>query len=131
MPRAARVKADRRRLQQVLINLLRNAIDATKSVDQPQVDILLTGGKTARISVRDNGPGVEDLDKLFEPFYTTKPDGIGMGLAINRTIIRAHGGRIWATPNAERGATFRFRLPTNHQTDMGDVANGNGKRHGN
>jgi signal transduction histidine kinase len=65
------------------------------------------------VSVRDSGPGLdpEGLERLFEAFHTTKPDGIGMGLAISRSIVEAHGGRLWATPNAPRGAVFQFTLP--------------------
>lgn len=107
------IMGDRVRLEQVLINLLRNAIDATKSVDQPQVDILLTGGELARISVRDNGPGVEDLDQLFEPFYTTKApgDGVGLGLAISSGIVADFGGRLTARNGTTGGAVFEVELP--------------------
>ena len=74
---------------------------------------------SVEMAVRDSGVGLHNsqVERLFEPFYTTKKSGIGMGLAINRTIIRAHRGRIWAASNEDRGATFRFRLPINHQTD--------------
>jgi signal transduction histidine kinase len=63
--------------------------------------------------VRDSGPGLrqDDMERLFEPFYTTKPNGLGMGLSICRTIIETHGGRLWATPNQPRGAVFQFTLP--------------------
>ncbi len=107
------VEADRVRLEQVLINLLRNAIDATKTVEAPQVDILLTGGEAARISVRDNGPGVQDLDKLFEPFYTTKQpgDGVGLGLAISSGIVSDLGGRLTARNATTGGAVFEVELP--------------------
>nr|WP_255552290.1 ATP-binding protein [Maritimibacter dapengensis] len=107
------IMGDNVRLEQVLINLLRNAIDATKSVDDPQVDILLTGGDVARISVRDNGPGVEDLDQLFEPFYTTKApgDGVGLGLAISSGIVNDFGGRLTARNGTAGGAVFEVELP--------------------
>lgn len=110
---AVMVLADRVRLEQVLINLLRNAIDATQSVDAPQVDILLTAEGAARISVRDNGPGVEDLDKLFEPFYTTKApgDGVGLGLAISSGIVADLGGRLTARNGTAGGAVFEVELP--------------------
>jgi two-component system C4-dicarboxylate transport sensor histidine kinase DctB len=92
------VMADRIRLEQVIINLLRNALDATKSVAQPQVEILLTAGDSAVLSLRDNGPGISDLDKLFEPFWTTKKpgEGTGLGLAISSSIVADFGGRLTA-----------------------------------
>ena len=116
---------DNVRLEQVLINLLRNAIDATKSVDDPQVDILLTGGEQVVISVRDNGPGVEDLDQLFEPFYTTKApgDGVGLGLAISSGIVNDFGGRLTARNGTAGGAVFEVELPIlkNNDKDNADV----------
>ena len=108
------VVGDKVRLEQVLINLLRNAIDATKAAPSPQVDILLTAdGDSARISVRDNGPGVADLDKLFEPVYpTTAPgDGVGLGLAISSGIVADLGGRLTARNWSEGGAVFEVELP--------------------
>ena len=98
------VMADRIRLEQVIINLLRNALDATKTVSQPQVEILLTAGDSAVLSLRDNGPGISDLDKLFEPFWTTKKpgEGTGLGLAISSSIVADFGGRLTAH-NAETG----------------------------
>ncbi|PIE08774.1 MAG: two-component system sensor histidine kinase [Rhodobacterales bacterium] len=109
-----KVMGDRVRLEQVLINLLRNAIDATKTAEAPQIDILLTrDSDSARISVRDNGPGVADLDKLFEPFYTTKApgDGVGLGLAISSGIVSDLGGRLTARNWTEGGAVFEVELP--------------------
>ena len=114
VPRApVMVMGDRVRLEQVLINLLRNALDATKNIEAPQVDILLTGGEMARISVRDNGPGVADLDQLFEPFYTTKApgDGVGLGLAISSGIVADFGGRLTARNGTTGGAVFEVELP--------------------
>lgn len=107
------VMGDKIRLEQVLINLLRNAIDATKSVRDPQVDILLSGGDVASIMVRDNGAGVEDLDALFEPFYTTKApgDGVGLGLAISSGIVNDFGGRLTARNGQTGGAVFVVEIP--------------------
>ncbi len=119
------IKGDQLRLEQVLINLMRNAIDATKAVDDPQVDILLTSGDVARISVRDNGPGVDDLDQLFEPFYTTKApgDGVGLGLAISSGIVGDFGGRLTARNGTEGGAVFEVELPILKDETETDVSN--------
>lgn len=108
-----RVMADRVRLEQVIINLLRNALDATKSVPEPAIEILLSTGNSAIITVRDNGPGIEDLDNLFEPFYTTKApgDGVGLGLAISSGIVNDLGGRLTARNAGAGGAVFEVRLP--------------------
>ncbi|MDR5651942.1 ATP-binding protein [Xinfangfangia sp. LG-4] len=106
------VMADRIRLEQVIINLLRNALDATRDVPAPQIDIILTRGDTATLLVRDNGPGISDLDKLFEPFWTTKKpgEGVGLGLAISSGIVADLGGRLTAR-NTEGGAVFEMQLP--------------------
>lgn len=108
-----RVMGDRMRIEQVLVNLLRNAIDATKSRAQPQIEIILAGGETAVLSVRDNGHGIEDFDSLFEPFYTTKQpgDGTGLGLAISSGIVSDLGGRLTARNGSEDGAVFEMQLP--------------------
>ncbi|MGH1413416.1 MAG: sensor histidine kinase [Pelagimonas sp.] len=107
------VMGDRMRIEQVLVNLLRNALDATKSVDDPKVDIILAAGETATLSVRDNGHGIEDLDALFEPFYTTKQpgDGVGLGLAISSGIVSELGGRLTARNGENGGAVFEMQLP--------------------
>jgi two-component system C4-dicarboxylate transport sensor histidine kinase DctB len=107
------VLADRVRVEQVMINLLRNALDATKSVSDPEISVLLAAGDTATLTVRDNGPGIEDLDALFEPFYTTKQpgDGVGLGLAISSGIVNDLGGRMTARNGANGGAVFEIRLP--------------------
>ncbi|MEM6373995.1 MAG: ATP-binding protein [Pseudomonadota bacterium] len=107
------VLGDRLRIEQVMINLLRNAIDATKTVRAPQVDILLAAGETATLTVRDNGPGIADLDALFEPFYTTKQpgDGVGLGLAISSGIVNDLGGRLTARNGSSGGAVFEMQLP--------------------
>ena len=107
------VLGDRVRIEQVMINLLRNAIDATGAVDDPEVDIILAAGETATLTVRDNGLGIEDLDQLLEPFYTTKAagEGVGLGLAISSGIVNQLGGRLTARNAEGRGAVFEMRLP--------------------
>jgi two-component system C4-dicarboxylate transport sensor histidine kinase DctB len=104
---------DRMRIEQVLVNLLRNALDATKSERNPKVEIILSAGETATLTVRDNGPGIEDLDALFEPFYTTKlpGDGVGLGLAISSGIVSDLGGRLTARNGQNGGAVFEMQLP--------------------
>ena len=112
------VFADRIQLQQVILNLIMNAVEAMSEITAGSRELLIrtdpneSGGIV--VTVQDSGPGVklEDLHRLFTPFYTTKPQGMGMGLAICRSIIEAHGGRLWATANLDRGATFQFTLPT-------------------
>jgi two-component system C4-dicarboxylate transport sensor histidine kinase DctB len=114
LPRAqVMVMADRIRLEQVIINLLRNALDATKDVAQPQIDLLLTAGETAVLSVRDNGHGIAELDNVFEPFYTTKKpgEGVGLGLAISSGIVTDLGGRLTAHNGDGGGAVFEVHLP--------------------
>ena len=107
------VMADRLRLEQVLINLLRNALDATKDSAKPQIDLILSAGETATLTVRDNGHGIADLDNLFEPFYTTKTpgEGIGLGLAISSGIVTDLGGRLTARNSDQGGAVFEMQLP--------------------
>ncbi|TNF64724.1 MAG: sensor histidine kinase [Rhodobacteraceae bacterium] len=108
-----RVMGDRVRIEQVMINLLRNALDATKAVADPEIEIILAAGQTATLTVRDNGPGIEDLDALFEPFYTTKQpgDGVGLGLAISSGIVNDLGGRLTARNAQSGGAVFEMQLP--------------------
>lgn len=107
------VMGDRMRIEQVMINLLRNALDATKLVSDPEVEILLSAGETATLTVRDNGDGITDLNSLFEPFYTTKQpgDGVGLGLAISSGIVNDLGGRLTARNGQRGGAVFEMRLP--------------------
>jgi len=109
----ALILGDRLRLEQVIINLLRNAIDATKARPDPKIDIMLVAGETVTLTVRDNGQGIEDLDELFEPFYTTKQpgDGVGLGLAISSGIVNDLGGRMTARNGAQGGAVFEVQLP--------------------
>ncbi len=111
-----RVRGDRVQLQQVILNLLINAFNALKecpdSDRQVVVRVQREGAGMLRVTVRDCGVGLtgEMLDKIFLPFYTTRRDGLGMGLAICRSIVEAHGGRLWAENNSDRGATFYFTL---------------------
>ncbi len=110
------VFADRIQLQQVMLNLMMNAIEAMTQVAGPRELLISSGADDSKgvvVVVRDSGPGLDSksLERLFEPFYTTKPQGMGMGLAICRSLIEAHGGRLWATTNAPHGAVFQFTLP--------------------
>ncbi len=107
------VIGDRVRLEQVLINLLRNAVDAVKTVPDPVIEIMLSRGETVTLSVRDNGSGIEELDLLFEPFHTTKKDGdgVGLGLAISSGIVKDHGGRLTARNSDYGGDVFEVQLP--------------------
>ncbi|WP_372892262.1 ATP-binding protein [Rhodosalinus sp.] len=107
------VMGDRVRIEQVIVNLIRNAFDAVKSAPDPEVDILLARGETAVLTVRDNGDGIEDLTALFEPFYTTKApgDGVGLGLAISSGIVADLGGRLTARNAEGGGAVFEMQLP--------------------
>ncbi|WP_272006308.1 sensor histidine kinase [Roseovarius sp. ZX-A-9] len=107
------VMGDRVRIEQVMVNLLRNALDATESVENAQIDIVLAAGDTATLSLRDNGHGIDDIDSLFEPFYTTKQpgDGVGLGLAISSGIVNDLGGRLTARNAVAGGAVFEMQLP--------------------
>lgn len=107
------VLADRIRLEQVIINLLRNALDATRDRPDPQIDLILSAGDVAMLAVRDNGTGIKDLDNLFEPFYTTKKpgEGVGLGLAISSGIVTDLGGRLMARNSESGGAVFEMQLP--------------------
>ena len=113
----ALVRGDRVQLQQVTLNLLLNAMEAiAESAAGERTLFVRTKSSRAdgvEVSVEDTGPGLGNgiRELVFEPFYTTKPAGMGMGLAISRSIIAMHGGVIWAENNPHRGATFRFRLP--------------------
>ncbi|WP_421736595.1 PAS domain S-box protein [Caulobacter sp.] len=120
-PAADPVFADRVQIQQVLLNLIRNGIDAMQDGARRELVISsdLTEEGWARVSVADTGGGIADdvREKLFQPFMTTKPQGMGVGLSISRSIIEAHGGRIWAEPNPRGGTVFRFTLPPADQED--------------
>jgi PAS domain S-box-containing protein len=116
------VDGDRIQLQQVIMNLLMNGIQATSRVTgrprELRIRTLEHGSDQILVAVEDSGPGIEpeNIDRVFKAFYTTKPDGIGMGLSICRSIVEAHGGRLWATANVPHGATFQFTLPVNADT---------------
>jgi PAS domain S-box-containing protein len=111
------VMGDRVQIQQVVMNLILNAIEATSAAESPERDLVIRTqrgeGDEVRVVVRDSGIGFDPLDveRIFAAFHTTKPGGMGMGLAISRSIVEAHGGRLWAKPNADLGATFQFILP--------------------
>jgi len=116
---------DRVQLQQVILNLLRNATDAMSGVtDRPKQLVIKTDreeGDCVRLTVQDTGVGldVQSIDKLFQAFYTTKRSGMGIGLSISRSIIENHRGRLWATPNTGPGATFSFSIPRRPEAVVG------------
>ena len=111
------VAGDRVQLQQVLLNLVVNAIEAMREISDRPRELTITtarsGASAVLVEVRDSGPGLapEGVEQVFEAFYTTKPEGIGIGLSISRSIVEAHGGRLWAAPNEPHGAVFRLSLP--------------------
>jgi signal transduction histidine kinase len=110
------IHGDRVQLQQVVLNLLLNAVEAMGSSEAGPRELLISTEQEHRgvlVSVRDSGPGLDPshLDRVFDAFYTTKSSGLGMGLSICRSIIEAHGGRLWAEANEPRGAVFQFTLP--------------------
>jgi two-component system C4-dicarboxylate transport sensor histidine kinase DctB len=112
-PTPVMIRGDTVRVEQVILNLVRNAVDATRGVNGPQIDIIISQGETAKLTVRDNGPGIENIDSLFEPFYTTKPAGmgVGLGLAISSGIVTDHGGRLTAINAPGGGAVFEVEFP--------------------
>ena len=111
------VLGDRIELQQVLLNLIMNGLEALTHAETEErqlcIKTALADPETVIIAVQDSGVGLDEqhVDRLFEPFATTKPQGMGMGLSISRSIIAAHGGRLWATQNPDCGATFHVALP--------------------
>jgi len=118
------VHGDRVQLQQVVLNLVLNAVEAMGSVEAgPRQLLIRTEQSQARevlVTVRDSGPGIdpENLERVFEAFFTTKTSGMGMGLSICRSIIDAYGGRLWAGVNEPRGAVFQFTLPDAENENM-------------
>jgi signal transduction histidine kinase len=111
------IQGDRVQLQQVILNLIINAVEAMSAVSEGSRELLIGAERDASggvlVAVRDSGPGLnpESFDRLFDPFYTTKPGGMGMGLSICRSIVEAHGGRIWASGTASPGTTLQCILP--------------------
>jgi PAS domain S-box-containing protein len=116
-PGLPRVEGDRTQLQQVILNLILNAVEAMGGIDEGRRELQINTGREAAggvlVTVRDSGPGLDpaDVEQVFTAFYTTKPMGMGMGLAICRSMVEAHGGRMWASANEPRGAVFQFTLP--------------------
>jgi signal transduction histidine kinase len=110
-------QGDRVHVQQVLLNLILNGMDAMNAIPKTRrwliVSLAETQNRNLRVSVRDYGTGVspDNAENIFDPFFTTKSNGMGMGLAISKTIIEAHGGEIWLQSNAMEGTTFTFLLP--------------------
>ncbi|MBV8753579.1 MAG: GHKL domain-containing protein, partial [Hyphomicrobiales bacterium] len=110
------LQGDRVQLQQVVLNLVLNAVEAMASIETGARELSISTEQDhtgVRVAVHDSGPGIdpEHRERIFEAFYTTKPSGTGMGLSICRSIINAHGGRLWAEANEPRGAVFQFSLP--------------------
>jgi C4-dicarboxylate-specific signal transduction histidine kinase len=113
-----RVRGDRVQLQQVILNLIINGLEAIAKSKDATRELTISSGvddsNNVIVAVKDSGEGLDaaNLERVFDAFYTTKAEGMGMGLAISRTIIESHGGRLWATPNSPKGAVFQFTLST-------------------
>jgi signal transduction histidine kinase len=124
VPGLPRVEGDRTQLQQVILNLIVNAIEAMGGIDEGTRELRIKTERAAAggvlVTVRDSGPGLDlaDVEQVFTAFYTTKPKGMGMGLAICRSMVEAHGGRMWASANEPRGAVFQFTLPLQHDESI-------------
>jgi signal transduction histidine kinase len=117
------IRGEQVQLQQVILNLVVNAIEAMGGVEGPRellISSRVDGLSSVEVVVHDSGPGLDSgkIQNLFDAFYTTKSKGLGMGLAISRSIIEAHGGRLSAVPNVKRGATFQFSLPVGENQDL-------------
>lgn len=117
-PRLPAVNANRFQIQRVLVNLIRNAVEAMRIANIPVSEITISVETLAKenmalVSIRDNGPGIDQdtLKRIFNPFFTTKPTGLGMGLSISRALVEANGGRLWVDPDFKQGAQFHFTLP--------------------
>jgi C4-dicarboxylate-specific signal transduction histidine kinase len=111
------IKGDRVQIQQVMLNLMINAVDAMSMADDGPRELMISTAMheadAVLVAVCDSGPGIapENIERLFEPFYTTKSTGMGIGLSICHSIVAAHGGRLWASANVPRGAVFQFTMP--------------------
>ena len=105
----------------MILNLIMNAIEAMSEIGENQRKLLVAsekdGSNGVLVRIQDSGNGLdkESADHLFDAFFTTKARGMGMGLSVSQTILQAHGGRLWATPNSSQGATFQFTLPANNE----------------
>ena len=134
------VRADPLRIEQIIVNLLRNALDAVRARDDRRIKILLVQGDTILLSIEDNGAGLKDPDKLFEPFYTTKKpgEGLGLGLAISAGFAAELGGRLVARNAPDGGAVFELMLPRDRGADPSrgvismthEIAGGDHRRRG-
>jgi two-component system sensor kinase FixL len=117
------LRIDKVQVQQVVVNLVRNAIEVLRQADNRVLTIRTTTSASGeqQVEIGDTGPGIapEIADQLFKPFVSTKKDGMGIGLSISRSIIEAHGGRLWHEPNSGGGAVFKFTLPAGAQADTG------------
>jgi PAS domain S-box-containing protein len=122
------IAGDRVQLQQVVLNLVMNAIEAMSSVEERPRELVITtrniDADQVHVTVKDSGPGIDPntLDKIFDPFYTTKPGGMGMGLSISRSILQAHDGRLWAAAKDGPGTIFHFSLPKYHDEESNAAA---------
>jgi len=120
-PKLKLIHGDRIQLQQVVLNFILNSAAALKNTPQSQRKIIvrttMQDGLSVQVSVTDFGTGIDEnnIERLFDAFYTTKPEGLGMGLSISQTIIKAHGGSLKASNNREGGATFAFTLPVQRE----------------
>jgi C4-dicarboxylate-specific signal transduction histidine kinase len=123
VPGLPKVKADRVQLQQVLLNLLTNGMDAMDSVTDHRKELIISARvdeANVVVRVEDSGKGLDaqTAEKIFTPFFTTKPHGVGLGLSLSRSIIEAHDGRLWASPRPSGGAVFQFTLPASGTSDV-------------
>jgi signal transduction histidine kinase len=116
-----KVSVDPIQIQQVFINLISNAIEAmeaNRTLPLVRIRATITDQNEMLVQVIDNGPGVDDPERIFDTFMTTKEKGMGMGLAVSRSIVEAHGGRLWAENNPDGGATFNVALPVSSKREV-------------